>query len=467
MLEGLVIMLPALTAVIYSERQAASFFIAAFITLCAGAALRYGIGKSEGGLFEREGFMIVALVWVAVSLFGALPYVMSGDIPSYADAFFETVSGFTTTGASVVVDVEALSHASLLWKGLTHWLGGMGILLFVIMIGSKTSNQSMQIMKAEIPGPVVGKVVPRARDSARALYLIYTGMTLIQIILLMISGMKLFDAVFHSLSTAGTGGFGMRNDSLASYGFASQWIITVFMVLFGVNFNLYYYIVKGEAVLSLRNAELRFYIAIVLISIALVTGNVLPLYDSFADSLRLGSFQVASIISTTGFSTADFDKWPHLSKLVLFIIMFLGGCAGSTAGGLKISRVMILAKGVRAEMSRLLRPRRALALRMEGKPLEASAVRAAGMHFALYISIFIIAVFLITLTENADPETAFSASAACLNNIGPGFSAVGPASNYSGFSALTKLILSFEMLIGRLEIYPILLMFSIRTWREK
>lgn len=465
--EAIALLIPAFVSLIYGEREALGFTAAAAIALAVGMVLKYVPKPQSGAMFEREGFAVVSLSWILMSLIGALPFVISGDIPSYVDAFFETVSGFTTTGASIINEVEKLSHAALLWRAMTHWIGGMGILVFVLMFGAKTSNHSMQILKAEMPGPVIGKLVPRARDTARALYVIYAGMTAAEAVLLMISGMPLFDAVFHSLGTAGTGGFGMMNDSLAGYGFGSQWIITVFMVLFAVNFNLYFYAVRGDVKSALQSQELHVFLGIVFCAVAIVTLDIRPLYGSLRDSLRLGSFQVASIISTTGFTTADFDRWPVLSRLVLFTVMFLGGCAGSTAGGLKTSRIIILYKTIRTELNRLLRPRRAQSLRLEGKPIEAGTVRSVSVFFAIYMTIYIITVFLVTIIERADAVTCFSAAAACLNNVGPGFALIGPSRSYFLFHPVTKIILAVAMLIGRLEVYPILLTLSVRTWTEK
>jgi len=465
--EAAALLIPAFVSMFYREREALGFCAASIIALVLGAVLKYIPKPQSSSMFEREGFAVVTLSWLFMSAIGALPFVISGDIPSYVDAFFETVSGFTTTGASILNDVEGLSHAALLWRAMTHWIGGMGILVFVLMFGGKTSNQSMHILKAEMPGPVIGKIVPRARDTARALYVIYAGMTLLEVVLLLISGLPLFDAVFHALGTAGTGGFGMKADSFASYGYSAQWIVTVFMVLFAINFNLYFYIARGDIKSALQSQEMHVFIGIVAIATAIVTLNIRPLYGSLRDSLRLGAFQVSTIISTTGFTTADYDRWPELAKLVLFVLMFLGGCAGSTAGGLKTSRIIILYKTIKAELNRLLRPRRAQALRLEGKPIEDSTVKSVSIFFAIYILIFITLVFLVTVIEHADAVTSFGASAACLNNVGPGFALVGPSKSYALFSPATKIILSVAMLMGRLEVYPILLTLSARTWTEK
>lgn len=467
MIEAAALLIPAAVSLIYGEREALGFFAASAIAFATGFFLNRFLKPESSSIFEREGFAVVSLSWISMSIIGALPFYINREIPSYIDAFFETVSGFTTTGASILSDVEHLSHAALLWKGMTHWMGGMGILVFVIMFGAKTSNQSMQILRAEMPGPIIGKIVPRARETARALYIIYSGMTVLEALLLKLSGMPLFDSVFHALGTAGTGGFGMHNTSLGAYGSASQWIITAFMFLFAVNFNLYFYILRGGVKQALRSEELHVFLAIASASIAIVAIDIRPLYGTLSEALRHSSFQVGTVMSTTGFSTVDFDAWPVLAKLVLFILMFFGGCAGSTAGGLKISRIVILFKSVKAELNRLLRPRRAEALLIEGKPIGAQTVKSVSIFFAIYIMIYVVIVFLITAVERSDAVTGFSAAAACLNNVGPGFALVGPSKYYGMFTPFTKLLLSVTMLIGRLELYPILLTLAPRTWVEK
>ena len=464
--EAALLLLPALAALIYGESCLWSILISAAISLAAGFALTLLSRPKSQVIYAREGFITVALAWVAVSALGALPFYISREIPSYIDAFFETVSGFTTTGASILANVEVMSRGLLFWRSFTHWVGGMGVLVFVMALVPSVTDRSHHIMRAEMPGPVVGKLMPRARDTASILYKIYVGMTLLQIILLWIGGMPLFESIVHAFGTAGTGGFGVKADSIAGYSPYLQWVITVFMLLFGINFNLYYLLLIRRFRAAAQSSECWYYLGIVGVSIALITANIMPLYNNFREALRLSAFQVASIVTTTGYATADFNLWPQFSKAILLLMMIMGACAGSTGGGLKVSRAVMLFKTVGREIRHLLHPRSVNSVRFEGKQVDGATLKGVSSYFALYI-ICILAICLILSLEPFDLETNLSATLACFNNIGPGLAAVGPASNYAAYSPLSKLVLSLAMLLGRLEIYPQLLTLIPTTWIRK
>ena len=464
--EAALLLLPALAALIYGESCLWSILIAAAISLAAGFALTILCKPKSQVIYAREGFITVALAWVAVSAVGALPFYISREIPSYIDAFFETVSGFTTTGASILANVEVMSRGLLFWRSFTHWVGGMGVLVFVMALVPSVTDRSIHIMRAEMPGPVVGKLMPRARDTASILYKIYVGMTLLQIILLWIGGMPLFESIVHAFGTAGTGGFGVKADSIAGYSPYLQWVITVFMLLFGINFNLYYLLLIRRFRAAAQSSECWYYLGIVGVCIALITANILPMYANFREALRLSAFQVASIVTTTGYATADFNLWPQFSKAILLLLMIMGACAGSTGGGLKVSRAVMLFKMVGKEIRHLLHPRSVNSVRFEGKHVDGATLKSVSSYFVIYI-ICILAICLILSLEPFDLETNLSATLACFNNIGPGLAAVGPASNYAAYSPLSKLVLSLAMLLGRLEIYPLLLTLSPATWMKQ
>ena len=464
--EAALLLLPAIAALIYAESCLWSILISAAISLAAGFALTLLSRPKSQVIYAREGFITVALAWVAVSAVGALPFYISREIPSYIDAFFETVSGFTTTGASILTNVEVMSRGLLFWRSFTHWVGGMGVLVFVMALVPSVTDRSIHIMRAEMPGPVVGKLMPRARDTASILYKIYVGMTLAQIVLMWIGGMPLYESIVHAFGTAGTGGFGVKADSIAGYSPYLQWVITVFMLLFGVNFNLYYLLLIRRFRAAAQSSECWYYLGIVGVSIALITANILPMYESFQEALRLSAFQVASIVTTTGYATADFNLWPQFSKAILLLLMIVGACAGSTGGGLKVSRAVMLFKTVGREIRHLLHPRSVNSVRFEGKQVDGATLKGVSSYFALYI-ICILAICLILSLEPFDLETNLSATLACFNNIGPGLAAVGPASNYAAYSPLSKLVLSLAMLLGRLEIYPLLLTLIPTTWIRK
>ncbi|MBR6796125.1 MAG: TrkH family potassium uptake protein [Clostridia bacterium] len=463
--EAALMLLPAVVSLIYLEKSGFSFLITAAIALVLGFLLTRFKPK-DTSIYAKESFSIVAYAWLLMSLLGALPFVISGFVPSYIDAFFETVSGFTTTGASILTDVEALDKGLLFWRSFTHWIGGMGVLVLVTAVVSNIGDRSINILKAEMPGPTVGKLLPRSRDTAKVLYIIYIALTFIQIILLRVGGMPLYDSIVHTFGTAGTGGFGIKNNSIASYSPYLQWVITVFMLLFSINFNLYYLLLIRKFKTVFKSDELRFFLVMVLCCIAIVTVNIAPLYPSASEALRHSAFQVSSIVSTTGYATTDFDLWPGLSKSILMLLMVVGACAGSTGGGLKAARVVILLKSVGRELQKLLHPRSVKTVSTEGKKLDDTTLNGVNSYFSIYI-ICIVVIYILLSFEPFDMETNFSATLACFNNIGPGLGKVGPTTNYAAYSGFSKILLSFAMLLGRLEIFPLLLGLNPFIWKSK
>lgn len=465
MFESFFMALPCVVAAVYGEKEGYAFFIIGLVCFILGFARTRRKPKNQV-YFAREGFVTVALSWIVMSIFGALPFVINGDIPSFTNALFETISGFTTTGASVLSDVEALSHASLFWRSFTHWIGGMGVFVFLLAILPMAGGYNMHLMRAESPGPSVGKLVPRMKDTAKILYIIYFAMTVVEIIFLLCAKMPLFDSLTTAFGTAGTGGFGIKNTSMKDYSLAVQMIVTVFMVLFGVNFNAYYVLLLGKHKGSIfKMEEVRWYLGIIVVCIAIITFNIADIFGGFLNALPEASFQVASIITTTGFSTTDFDLWPQLSKTILVVIMFIGACAGSTGGGIKVSRIIILLKSVKQEMSYFVHPRSVKAIKMDGKALDKSTVRAVSAFLVTYVIIFGGSMFILAF-DNLDMVTNFTGIAATFNNIGPGLELVGPTGNFGVFSPLAKYVLMFDMLAGRLELYPILLLFTPSVWKR-
>ncbi len=463
-----VFMAPALAISLYQGEHAA----AAGFLIAMGALLLVGVPWSwkrpENRSFgAREGFVTVGLVWVVVSLFGALPFFFGGGIPSYVDAVFETVSGFTTTGASILTEVESMAMGLLYWRSFTHWLGGMGVLVFLLAIVPMTrgSGASLHLLRAESPGPQVGKLVPKMHQTAKILYGIYVALTLFQIVLLLAGGMPLFDAVTTAFGTAGTGGFAVKNDSMAGYSFYLQTVVTVFMAVFGINFNIFYLLLIREFAKAFFNEELRVYLGIMLGSIALVTVNISHLYPSVREALHHAAFQVSSIMTTTGFATADFNLWPEFSRSLLVLLMVLGACAGSTGGGIKTARLIILFKSVRNEVWKMLHPRSVKLARMDGSILDEGTLYGVNAYMAVYCIIVAVSALLVSF-DNFSFETNVTAVFACLNNLGPGLGLVGPMGNYSAFSDFSKLVLTANMLIGRLEIFPILALLMPTTWRR-
>ncbi len=463
-IEGVLLLGPCAAAVWYGEKVGWYYLGVAVVCEICGWLLAHKRPANQV-FYLKEGCVATALSWLALSFFGGLPMYFSGEIPKFVDALFETASGFTTTGATILGDVEHLAKATLLWRSMTHWVGGMGILVFLLAIVPLSGGSNMNIMRAESPGPSVGKLVPKVRHTARILYLIYVGLTALELILLLCGGMSFFESLNHSMATAGTGGFGIRNDSLASYSAYLQWVVTIFMILFGVNFNAYYFILFRQFRKAFGMEEVRYYLLIVLASIGIVFFCIRPMYDSGADGVRHAAFQVSSIISTTGFSTVDFDLWPQTARTILVLLMFIGACAGSTAGGMKVSRIVIAAKTVKKELGAYLHPKSIKKIRFEGKPVEHEVVRSINVYIIAYFVVFAISVFLVSF-NNRNLETNVTAVAATINNVGPGLAMVGPTLNYGHFSAFTKVVLIFDMIAGRLELFPLLMLFHPGIWKE-
>lgn len=464
-IEGALMIIPCIIALIYQETSGLYFAGVGVFCIAAGWLLSHR--KPRNSIFyAKEGFVAVALSWIVLSFFGAMPFFLSGEIPKLEDALFEVISGFTTTGASVLPDVEALSKCMLIWRSFTHWIGGMGVLVFILAVLPLAGGYNMHIMRAESPGPSVGKLVPRVKTTAKILYLIYFVMTIVLIFILLLADMHWFDALAMSFGTAGTGGFGILNDSCGSYTTLQQIILTVGMILFGVNFNVYYLFLIRKPKDALRCEEARAYILIILASSLLIAINIYESFPSFLMAFHHAAFQVGSIITTTGYSSVDFDLWPEFSKAILVFLMFCGACAGSTGGGMKVSRIVIAAKTVKKEISSLIHPRSVKVLKFEGKAIDNSVLRSINTYFVAYFLIYAASMLLISL-DNFDLTTNFTAVAATFNNIGPGLAKVGPTCNFGSYSVFSKYILMFDMLAGRLELFPMLVLFSPRTWMKE
>lgn len=462
--EAAFMILPCIVAVLYKEPAGWSFVITMVICLVIGTCLVLKKPKNKV-FYTAEGFVTTAVSWIVLSIMGALPFLLSGAITSPVDALFETVSGFTTTGASVLQDVEILPRCILFWRSFTHWIGGMGVLVFILTLLPLTGGYHMNLMKAESPGPAVGRLVPKVRSTAKILYGIYIGMTILEITLLLLGKMPLFDALTTSFGTAGTGGFGIKNDSIAGYSPYLQNVVTVFMILFGVNFNVYFLLISGKVLQALKSEELRYYLLIIGTTILVITFNIMNQYKDLGVAFHHAAFQVASIITTTGFASMDFDMWPQVSRTILVMLMFIGACAGSTGGGIKVSRFVILLKTVGKELGQYLHPSAVKKIKMNGKVVEHEVVRSINVFMVAYVLIFAFSILLVGF-DNQDLTTNFTAVAATFNNIGPGLELVGPARNYSIFSDGSKLVLIFDMLAGRLEIFPLLLLFVRDTWKK-
>ena len=465
-----IFMIPALCISIYCRESAAirgfswSMVIIALLALGLYALCR----KGKKRFYAREGMVCVGLSWIVMSLMGALPFYISREIPKYIDCFFEIVSGFTTTGSSILPEVESLSKGILYWRSFSHWLGGMGILVFLLAISSLKGSKggyTMHLLRAESPGPTVGKLVPKMKQTAEILYVLYILLTVLNILFLLIGRMPLFDAVCTALGTAGTGGFGIKNDSIASYSPYLQNVCTVFMLLFGVNFSCYYLILIKQFKTVWKDEELRMYLGMVFGSIVLITINIYGMYDSLGETVRHAAFQVASIVTTTGFATTDFDLWPSFSKAILLCLMVIGASAGSTGGGFKCGRALLLFKNMRRNLKKALYPRRVEVVCNNGQMMEEGVLSNINTYLSAYVIIIIVSFLLISL-DGFSTTTNFSAVLACFNNIGPGLEAVGPTCNFSGYSVLSKLVLIFDMLAGRLEIFPILMLLSKSTWKK-
>ena len=467
LIEAFLLALPAVCAIIYGEDTTLSFALTiAMLTVTGLIAARKKPQKTS--IYAKEGYVIVALTWILMSLFGALPFYISGHISSFTDAFFETVSGFTTTGSTILQNIEAMPKSLLFWRSFTHWIGGMGILVFVIAILPKTESSSMHVMRAEVPGPTVGKLVSKLRASARILYGIYCALTAVQVIMLLAGGMPLFDSLVNSFATAGTGGFAVLNNSIEGYNSVySEIVIAVFMLVFGVNFNLYYMFLMKQGRQAIKNEELRWYIGIVAASVLIIAVSLFTTkHDGFAESFRYAFFQVSSIITTTGFSTTNFDTWPVIAKFVLVFLMFIGACAGSTGGGIKVSRLVILVKSGLRDIKKAINPRSIETVKIDKRTVEEPVVKSVSVFFATYMLVMAGSILIVSL-DGFDLETTATSVIACIGNIGPGLGAVGPYGNFADFSMLSKLVLSFAMLAGRLELIPMLMLFSPYAWAKK
>ena len=466
-IEAVLLLLPAVVGLLYGEHETLYFLLTAALAL--GLSLLLTWKKPVNTVFyARDGLLIVAFSWIAMSVLGALPFYLSGEIPSFVDSFFETVSGFTTTGSSILTDVESLSRGMLFWRSFTHWIGGMGILVFALAVlpAAKGEGRAMHIMRAEMPGPSIDKLVPKMRSTALILYAVYLVMTIIEIVLLLLGGMDLFDSVVNSFGTAGTGGFSVRAESIGAYHSPyAEWVIGIFMLLFGINFNIYYLILLGKFKSALKSQELRWYLVIVALATGLIAFNVVHLFDSLGDTIRAAFFQVSSIITTTGYASLNYDVWPTFSKMVLILLTALGACAGSTGGGLKVSRLVMLVKSIGQEIRAMIHPRAVKNIKFEGRPVSKMTLDEVMVFFAAYV-LLLLGSMLVVALDGFDLVSTSTAVLTCVGNVGPGLGMVGPVGNFSEFSILSKLVLSFDMLAGRLEIFPMFILFAPRTWKR-
>ncbi len=462
-IEGLLFLIPSITALVYNESEGFIYAIMAVALFALGSIINFFKPKNNT-LYIKEGCVATALCWIFLSIFGALPLVFAGEIPSFTNAMFEIVSGFTTTGSSILEDVEALSHASLIWRSFTHWVGGMGILIFLLAVIPLTGGSNVNLMKAESPGPQVEKSLPQLKQTALLLYVIYSVLTALEFIILLITGLPVFDSICMTFGTAGTGGFGILNTSVGSYPVASQWVITIFMLLFGVTFDAYVLILFRRFKKAFSKEEIWTYFGIVLAAIIVITINIYSMCESLFDAITKSSFQVASIMTTTGYSTTDFNAWPTFSRVLLVLLMFCGGCAGSTAGGIKVSRICIGVKMFLREANSFLRPREVKSIKMDRQTVDSKTLRGTAIYFVSYATVFIVSLILIAL-DGHDLVTTFTSVVATFNNIGPGLDMVGPTANFSFFSIPCKWVLIFDMLAGRLEIFPMLMLFHPSIWK--
>lgn len=466
LVEAILLVLPAIVSIIYDDGMLISFAVT-IAALTATGLFATRKKPDNRSIYAKEGYVIVAFTWVLMSLFGALPFTLSGHIPSFIDAFFETVSGFTTTGSTILTNVEALPKSLLFWRSFTHWIGGMGILVFVIAIMPKTENSSMHVMRAEVPGPTVGKLVSKLGASARILYGIYGGLSAIQVILLLAGGMPVFDSIVSTFATAGTGGFGILNNSIEGYNsLYAEMVIAVFMLIFGINFNLYYLFLIRRFKQAFKSEELRWYFGIVAGSVLIIALSLITSKHSVGESFRYSFFQVASIITTTGFSSTDFGKWPIIAQVILVFLMFVGACAGSTGGGIKVSRLVILVKSGMRDIKKAINPRSIETVKVDKQTVEEPVVKSVSVFFATYIIVLAVSALIVSL-DGRDLTTTFTSVIACIGNIGPGLGAVGPTGNFANFSILSKIVLSFDMLAGRLELIPMLMIFTPYAWSKK
>lgn len=463
--EAVLMLIPLAVSAYFADGVFHAYIITAGILIAAG--LLMGIPKPESKrIYAREGFVIVALTWILMSVFGALPFTISGAIPSFIDAVFETISGFTTTGASILTDIEALPESILFWRSFTHWIGGMGVIVFVLAVLPQKEMQSMHIMRAEVPGPTVGKLVSKTRATARILYLIYTVLTIVEIFALKLCGLPFFDSITTAFATAGTGGFSVMNASIAAYdNVGAEIVITLFMFLFGINFNLFYLLLLKQFKRVFKSEELWAYFGIIAASILLITMNIYHLTGSIGEALRESGFTVVSIITTTGFVTADYTLWPTFSQFIIFLLMFTGACTGSTGGGLKVGRLIILLKTGIRQLKKAINPQRVKCIRLDGAVLEDEVISSTNSYFLTYMLIIGLSAFLISIND-FDLITSLTSVITCINNVGPGFGAVGPVNNFAAFSDFSKIVLAVNMLVGRLEIFPMLVLIMPTTWKK-
>ena len=465
-IEALLMLLPVATAVVYREEEGVAYALVMAVCAAVGALMTYK-KPNNPSFYAKEGFVCTALGWIVMSAFGCVPFMLTGEIPSFIDAMFEMVSGFTTTGASVVLNVEELSRCTNMWRCFSHWIGGMGILVFLLAVLPLVGGSNMQLMKAESPGPSVGKLVPKVRFTARILYVLYVALTVLQVLVMLLGGMTFYEALCTSFGTAGTGGFGIYGDSIAGFSPFLQWAITIFMIAFGVNFNVYFLLYMRRPKDALHCEEMHWYLGIVVAAALMICANAYDVAMTLEGNLRQSFFQVASIITTTGFATADFNQWPLFSQVILVCLMFCGACAGSTGGGIKISRILILGKVAKKEIKHMISPRSVNAIRFEGKNVEQEVLSGVSAYLIVYVILYAASFLVLSLDPVLDFTSAFTAVAACLNNIGPGLGAVGPAASFAGLSDLSKAVLCLDMLAGRLEIFPLLVLLLPSTWAKK
>ena len=464
LLEAALLLIPCLVGVVYRERECFAYLITAAICLAVGTVI--GIKKPVNTVFYlKDGCVATALSWIVLSLFGCLPFLITKEIPRFIDALFETVSGFTTTGTTILNDVEIISHASLMWRSLTHWVGGMGVLVFLMAVVPLSGGSNINLMKAESPGPSVGKIVPKMKQTARWLYYIYVGLTLAEVVFLIFGGVSVFEAFATATATAGTGGFGVRNSSIGGYSPYVQWVVTAFMILFGINFNAYYFILIRQFKRAFAIEEIRVYFAVVIGAALIIFANIFRMYPTASEAIRHSFFQVAAIITTTGFTTTDFDMWPALPKTILVMLMFVGACAGSTGGGIKISRYVIAFKSVGREIKSFLHPKSVNKVKMDSKIVDRDVIRTTTIYFITFIMIFVVSLLLVSI-EGRDLTSNFTAVASEMNNIGPGLSTAGATENFSSFTVLSKCVFIFDMLAGRLELFPMLMLFHPVLWKD-
>lgn len=464
--EGCIMIVPALIAVGKSENDSIRAFLTTIIMLWLLGTILTSIKFKNKDIYAREGFVITALSWIVLSFFGAMPFYFSETIPSFIDCFFETVSGFTTTGATILTEIEGLPLSILFWRSFTHWIGGMGVLVFLLAIIPMGGDRSMYIMKAEAPGPLVGKLVPKVKSTAKLLYLIYIFLTIAEMAFLLIGGMPLFDSIVTAFSTAGTGGYSIKNASIAAYNSPYiEYVIAIFMMTFGINFNLFYLLIMKDFADIFKNEELKYYLGIIGVATLLITANIVSMYDSIEQAFRYAFFQVTSVITTTGFITQNFELWPEFSKTILVVIIMIGACGGSTGGGLKVSRLVIVLKMITQELKRMVHPRSVNIIKLDGMKIEQETVDSVTSFFVIYIFL-IFGSFILISVDNFDFTTSLTAVMTCVGNVGPGLGGVGPVENFSIFSPFVKLVLCMDMLLGRLEIFPLVMLFSPAVWKK-